>query len=253
MCSACCSRATGLPPSRTAGALVAAGALGACVAAGVPTAACSPVGETGWAMAEGGGVSVSPPCTPITLQVAGPTMPSTVSPWRACSRRIAASVSGRSRRRRGGAARAAAARRRSGSARGRRTRGLRLRGAGAPHHLRALRGRRPSVRLRGGFSRDRALHVRRECRSGTRAAQCGARQWADDAVDGEPVARLEVRTAASVSGPKMPSTLMPRAPAGAVRTCRPSLPSLSTMLVRSSSPAPGGGVAGIGGRDPAWP
>ena len=41
-----------------------------------------------------GGVSVLGVVTPITLQVAGPTTPSTVSPWRACRRSNAASVSG---------------------------------------------------------------------------------------------------------------------------------------------------------------
>ena len=50
--------------------------------------------RSGSGRAEAGGVSVSWPCTPSTLHVAGPTTPSTVSPWRACSRRIAASVSG---------------------------------------------------------------------------------------------------------------------------------------------------------------
>ena len=44
--------------------------------------------------AEGGGVSVSWPCTPIALQVCGPTTPSTVRLLRACSVRTAASVSG---------------------------------------------------------------------------------------------------------------------------------------------------------------
>ena len=41
-----------------------------------------------------GGVSVSSLEIPNRLHVAGPTTPSTVSPWRACSRRIAASVAG---------------------------------------------------------------------------------------------------------------------------------------------------------------
>ena len=41
------------------------------------------------------------------------------------------------------------------------------------------------------------------------AAQRRRRERAHDAVDVRPAARLEARTAASVSGPKMPSTLMP--------------------------------------------
>src|SRR5207302_3042772 len=48
----------------------------------------------GAGIAEAGGVSVSSPCTSITPHVAGPTTPSTESPWRACMRRTAASVSG---------------------------------------------------------------------------------------------------------------------------------------------------------------
>src|SRR5690348_14684748 len=41
-----------------------------------------------------GGLNVRSPLTPIALQVDGPTTPSTASPCRACSRRIAATVSG---------------------------------------------------------------------------------------------------------------------------------------------------------------
>jgi len=44
--------------------------------------------------AEWGGFSVGALCTPSTAHVAGPTTPSTASPWRACSRLTAAAVAG---------------------------------------------------------------------------------------------------------------------------------------------------------------
>src|SRR5205823_11516025 len=78
--------ATGSP----AGALVppAGAALDDASSAGASSAGCS------WGRADAGGVSVVSPLTPITFQVAGPTMLSTANRWRAWSRSIAASVWG---------------------------------------------------------------------------------------------------------------------------------------------------------------
>ena len=112
--------------------------------------------------------------------------PSTVRPWRACRRRTAASVSGPK----------------------------------SPSAVRcsALCRRRPRRRAAfGAFGRGRRRIRRlrdvrhRRCDAGVRAAQRGARLRPDDAVDRQPVLRLELRTASSVSGPKTPSTATPSA------------------------------------------
>ncbi len=127
--------------------------------------------EAGAAIAEGGGVSVSAPLTPITLHVAGPTMPSTVSPWRACRRRTAASVSGPKSPSTG------------------RCSACCSRATALPPTRAAVSAEPalPSVSLASSVWTPAAA-----ADAGGPAAQCGARQRSDDAVDREPVAGLEV-------------------------------------------------------------
>ena len=131
--------------------------------------------------ASAGGVSVLSLLMPSTLHVAGPTTPSALSPWRACRRVTAASVSGPN----------------SPSAAE-----LQRCSAGASTAFAELAPSPPSERFAAGVGDGRGVVVAVTCGSGSAEgggvsvsspwiAEHAPRGRADDAVDGQPVACLQ--------------------------------------------------------------